>query len=80
MKFTLLFQASEKSKAMFERFHREGYAYGIKMIRLDEVEIVDKITGTFIKPAYAVRCKSSLLGFFRHKFTTKMTHIIGWKT
>lgn len=80
MKFTLLFKHTKESKEILEQFIRDGYVYGIKMVRLDEGRIIDDITGACVNRVYAARCKSSILGFLRHKLTTEMTHIIGWKT
>ena len=61
MKFTLVFKRSKGTEDFFEQFAGKNFAKGVTLVRLDKVDIVDKSTDEFCKPAYALRCKSSYL-------------------
>ena len=80
MKFTLVFKRSKGTEDFFEQFAGKNFAKGVALVRLDKVDIVDKSTGEFCKPAYALRCKSSYLNYLRFKDDWKASAVVpGWK-
>lgn len=81
MKFTMVMLRSKKTEDFFKQYRGRAIGDGINLVRLDKVNIVDKCTGAFIKPAYALRCKSSIINYLRHRKNWNFTtHRIGWKS
>lgn len=80
MKFTLLMRHDDEVVNLFKHWQKDGYVRGIKMIKLDEVDVIDKDTNEHLKPAYAIRCEGSLFWYLAHRCKTRgrLTHIKGW--
>lgn len=80
MKFTMIFERSKETEDFFNKYKGRAYGDGVNLVRLDAVKIIDKTTGAFVKPAYALRCKSSIFNYFKNrKLMSNATHRIGWK-
>lgn len=80
MKFTWLFVRDEGTEDFFKRYCGDKFGEGVYLARLDPVDIVDKLTGEFQRPAYALRFKTSFLNYlrFKHKWKFKQ-FFLGWK-
>lgn len=79
MKFTVMHQYCEEVKNYFDQ-HRDGkYGAGVKLLRLDKVDVSD-VTGGEISNAYAYRCKGSFIAYLWHKllYGKYAAHFKGW--
>ena len=80
MKFTLVMKRCKETEDYFKRYSGKAFGDGSSLLRLDAVDLVDTLTGGFYKPAYALRCKSSILDYLRFKKWWASCPIIpGWK-
>lgn len=81
MRFKLLWEKSDKAIEVFKGFKDNGWRYhGAKVVRLKELEIIDKATGELVKPVYSVECVGSMFSFLRHKLRSPRGVFMGWDT
>lgn len=80
MKFTWLFKHTKESEDFFKRYAGKKFGEGVYLARLDDVKIMDKLTGKIEGSAYALRFKTSFLNYlrFKRKWNEKQ-FFLGWK-
>lgn len=79
MRFKLVWERSDKAVSVFKDFVSNGWRYkGAKIVRLNEVDIIDKRTQEVVQPAYVVDCVGSLFSYLRHKLYNPRGVFIGW--
>lgn len=80
MKFTLVWKNCEKATEFIREWLKCGKdSEGIRLVRVEDVDIVDKITGTVTGSGYALRCNGSILNYLSYKRTNgNHSAMLGW--
>ena len=79
MKFMLLKERDERVYRTFGEFIVNKWRLnGAKIIDMEDVQIIDKVTREVEKPAIVVKCQGSVISYLRNRIRMHGSVIKGW--
>lgn len=79
MKFMLLKERDERVYRTFGEFIANKWRlHGAKVIDMEDIKIIDKVTREFVKSAIVVKCEGSVISYLRNRVKIPGTIIKGW--